>query len=170
VHHHEPVGMGSAERRHVLGAEPLVDRAVPLPQQQRGLLHLPVVEAAARAPWVPHSHVLLAPAELEAGVAAQVLVGEEQDLVGASLAAVGEQGPGEDGAGVGGGAHRTAVAPDERLERRRGVHVGDGHHPLDVGHLGEGCPRLLHLVEVGHVRHGAPGVQVGEDHLAGGDR
>ena len=43
VDHHDPVGVLGPEGRDVLGAEALVDRAVALPQQQRGLLHLAVV-------------------------------------------------------------------------------------------------------------------------------
>ena len=40
-----------------------------------------------------------------------------------------------------------------------------GHEPLDVGDPAELLPRLLDLVEVGHVGHRAAGVEVGEDHL-----
>ena len=39
-----------------------------------------------------------------------------------------------------------------------------GHDALDVGDGGQGLPRLLDRVEVGHVGHGAAGVEVGEDH------
>ena len=86
-----------------------------------------------------------------------MLVGHEQDPVAP------RQGPGEDGGGVGGGAAGAAVAPDEGLDRRRGVHVGDGDDPLHVDDSGEGVPALLDLLEVGHVGHGAAGVQVGQD-------
>ena len=122
----------------------------------------PCVEAG-----VPHRHVVGAVAELEAGVAAEVLVGEEQDLVAA-------------GAGPGSSGPRAQVSTaraldevhttppwraDERLQRGRRVHVGDRDHPVDVGDLGQGLPRLLDRVDVGHVGHRAAGVEVGQDHL-----
>ena len=50
---------------------------------------LGVVEAAPVQARVPHRHVVGAVAELEAGVAAQVLVGEEQDLVAAGAPVAG---------------------------------------------------------------------------------
>ena len=76
-----PAGVLGPEGVDVLGSEALVDRAVALPQQQGGVFDVGVVEAAQLEQRVPHPHVARAPAELEAGVAAEVLVGEEQDLV-----------------------------------------------------------------------------------------
>ena len=81
VHHHDAVGVLGTERVDVLGPEALVDRAVTLPQQEGGLLHLAVGQAAERLPRVPDPHVVGAVAELEAGVATEVLVGEEEDRV-----------------------------------------------------------------------------------------
>ena len=46
VHDDDAVGVLGAEGLDVLGAEPLVHRAVPLPQQERRLLHLGVCQAA----------------------------------------------------------------------------------------------------------------------------
>jgi hypothetical protein len=159
VHDHDAVGVLGPEGGHVVGREPLVDRAVAPPQQEAGVLAVGLAEAAPLEPRVPHPHLVEAVAHGDAGVAAQVLVGEEQHLV-ALL-----EGPLQDGAGVGRGAHGPAVAADERLQRRRRVHVGDGDDPLDVGDLGERLPGLLDLVDVGHVGHGAAGVEVREDHL-----
>ena len=96
------------------------------------------------------------------GVAAQVLVGEEQDLgVGAALG----EGPLERDVGVARGAHRAAVAAAEGLDVGRGVHVG--HRDDRVGDAGvdQGVPRVLDLGEPGHVGHRAAGGQVGQDHL-----
>ena len=45
VDHDDPVGVLGPERRHVLGAEPLVHRAVALPQEERRLLDLDVARA-----------------------------------------------------------------------------------------------------------------------------
>ncbi len=138
----------------------------PFHSRRRGRLEGDVVQAALVPTGVPHRHVLGAVAQLEAGVPAEVLVGEEQDLVApAPTVAVPSEGPGQDGPGVRRRAHHTAVAADEGLEGGRGVHVGDRHHPVDVGDGAEGLPGLLHRVDVGHVGHGAAGVEVGEDDL-----
>ncbi len=137
-----------------------MDRAVAPPQEERGRLGLRLAEAAQVVAGVPHGHVRQLVAHGHAGVAAQVLVGEEQHLVGVTVA----QGPVQHRPGVGRRAHGPAVAPDERLERRRGVHVGDRHHPVDVHHAGQRLPGLADLVDVRHVGHRAARVDVGEDH------
>jgi hypothetical protein len=93
------------------------------------------------------------------GVAAKVLVGEEEHLLAL------RQRPLEDGPGVGGRADGTALAADERLEVGRAVHVGDGYDLLDVDDRLECLPGLLDRVDVGHVGHRAAGVEVGEDDL-----
>ena len=120
-----PSGWLGPEGGDVLGPEALVDRAVALPEQEAGLLDVPLVEAAQALAGVPDRHVGRRVAELVAGVAAQVLVGEEQHL--GRRAALAER-PGQDGPGVGRGAHRPAVAADERLQGGGGVHVGDRDH------------------------------------------
>ena len=74
-----------------------------------------------------HAHVVVRVAHREAGVATEVLVGEEQHLGCRPRrpSACGPERPLEHGAGVGRGAHRAAVLADERLQRGRRVHVGD---------------------------------------------
>ncbi len=57
------------------------------------------------------------------------------------------------------------MAADEGLERSRGVHVGHRDQPVDVDHRGQIVPGLLDLVDVGHVGHGAAGVQVRQQDL-----
>ena len=105
----------------------------------------------------------------DAGVAAEVLVGEEERPSSARTAPSRRQRPASrptrGSPGVGRRAHRAAVAADERLQRGRRVHVGDRDDRLDVDDRGQRLPRLLDLVEVGHVGHRAAGVEVGEDHL-----
>ena len=54
--HDQAVGVRGAERRDVLGLEALVHRAVPLPQEERRLLHVHVLEPAELAPRVPDDH------------------------------------------------------------------------------------------------------------------
>jgi hypothetical protein len=80
----------------VLGGEALVHRAVALPEQEAACgSHVVRAEPAEVEAWVPHPHVRLVVAHLEAGVAAQMLVGEEQHLIAAF------ERPVQHGAGVG---------------------------------------------------------------------
>ena len=124
------------------------------------------VEAASFEVRVPHPHVVVRVAHREAGVAPEVLVGEEQHLAAAGAAVgLGPERPLEHGPCVGRRADRAAVAADEGLQRGRRVHVGDGHEAGDVDDVAERVPRLFDRVDVGHVGHRAAGVQVGEDHL-----
>src|SRR5262245_65666087 len=75
--------MLGAERLHVLGPEPLVNGAVPLPEEERGVLHVALLQAAEVATGVPDTHVGLAEAHVVSGVPPEVLVREEEDLVAA---------------------------------------------------------------------------------------
>ncbi len=148
------------------GPEPLVHRAVALPQQEGGPLERRVVETAPSQPGVPHRHVVGAVAEVEPGVPAEVLVGEEQHLMAAGPASPQRsEGPGEDGPGVRRGAHHAPVAAHERLQGGRRVHVGHRDHAVEVGRLGEGLPGLLDRVDVRHVGHRAAGVEVRQHDL-----
>ena len=67
----------------VCGPEPLVDGAVTLPQQERRFLDLALLEPAELVARIPDAHVALGVAHRVAGVAAEVLVGEEEHLVAA---------------------------------------------------------------------------------------
>jgi hypothetical protein len=77
-----------------------------------------------------------------AGVAAEVLVGEEQHLVAPAPVVKAHSSTARALVEV-----HTAppCSADERLQRRRGVHVGDRHDPLDVDDLAERLPGLLDL-------------------------
>ena len=80
VHDDDAVGVLGPEGVDVLRAEALVHRAVALPQQEGRLLDVGLGEAAELEARVPDPHVVLGVAQGVAGVAAEVLVGEEQDL------------------------------------------------------------------------------------------
>src|SRR5205823_12277810 len=67
-----------------------------------------------------------------------------------------------DGRGVGAGADRATLLSGECLDRRSGVHVRDGNDFADVHDRGKFAPAGLHLADVGHVGHGAAGIQVGK--------
>ena len=77
----DAVGVLGPEGGDVLGPEALVDRAVALPQQEGGLLAVGLGQAAELEAGVPHPHVVVRVAHGQAGVAAEVLVGEEQHLL-----------------------------------------------------------------------------------------
>ena len=153
------------ERVDVLGPEALVHRAVTLPQEQGRRFEGGIVEASALQTRVPHCHVGACVPEFEPGVAAQVLIGEEQHLVAGTAAAAVPECPGQHGPGIRGRAHHATVPSDEGLQRRRRVHVGHRNDPIDVGHRSECLPGFLHRLDVGHVGHRAPGVEVRQDHL-----
>ena len=159
-----------ARRRCRRGARPGTPRCAPVrnrwcteqwPFQSRNVASLQ--SASASPPRLKRgfhtAHVGFAVAHRVAGVAAEVLIGEEEDLV-ALLEC-----PFEHLAGVGGGADRAAMTTDEGLQGGRTVHVGDRHESFDIDHGAQRLPGLLDLVEVGHVGHGAAGVEVGQDHL-----
>ena len=97
-------------------------------------LHVALVEPAELEARVPHPHVVVAVAHGEAGVAAEVLVGEEQHLVAPRRAPT--RGP---------PGRWTTCTPRRRGRRRTPsarprVHVGDRHEPLDVGDVGRAPP------------------------------
>ncbi len=79
----DAVGVLGPEGVDVLRPEALVHRAMPLPQQEGGLLALRLGEAAQLAARIPDPHVVVGVAHRQAGVAAEVLVGEEQHLAAA---------------------------------------------------------------------------------------
>ena len=118
VHDDDAVGVLGAEGGDVLRAEALVDRAVAPPQEERRLLAVGLGEAAEVAARVPQPHLVEAVAHGDAGVAAEVLVGEEDDLVAAAGCAdrrlPAAQRPLEHGPGVGRRAHGAAVARRRR--------------------------------------------------------
>jgi hypothetical protein len=98
----------------------------------------------------------------DGGVAAEVLVGQEDD----PLAAL--ERPPERPLGVRRRAHRAAVAPDEALDVGRGVHVRDRHRAAGQPELGDPVPGGLDLAEHRHVGHRAAGGEVGQDHALRG--
>ena len=148
-----------------VGGEPAVHGAVALPQDHpRGRERLRG-DAATGLPGVPHDAVVETHPELEhGGVAAEVLVGQEQDLRVRLLVEPPLQGD----VGVARRTDRAAVAAAERLDVGRGVHVGDGDDVLRDPGIGQGVPAVLDLREPGHVGHRAAGREVGQhDDLVG---
>ena len=136
-----------------------VHRAETAPQDEArlGPEAADVLALQVLGPVVPFGHGVERHAHRVTGVAAEVLVREEEHP--------GLPGPGplEHAPGVGGGAHHAAARPAERLERRRRVHVGDGDERVAV-HPGQALPGLLDILHDRHVGHRAAGLEVGKDH------
>src|ERR1019366_3440186 len=93
-----------------------------------------------------------------ARVAAQVLIWQEENL------AVAAQRPLERSLGVGGGADHASTLSAECLDGRGGVHVGDWGDAtafvVGQSEIDKLLPCVFHLRNLGHVGHGAAGVQV----------
>src|SRR5690606_24746909 len=82
VDEHVDAGDAAPYVLDALGGEPAVDRAVPAPQDHPGVADLTVGEAAVRPVRVVDDAVVQGHAQLQhRGVAAQVLVGQEKDLL-----------------------------------------------------------------------------------------
>ena len=93
----------------------------PFQRKTRALADLLFAQPAHFLMRIPDHHLLKRNSHAVAGVAAQVLVGNEQAFLAA------RERPLHHLARVRRRAHRPAVPPDESLDRRRGVDVGDGH-------------------------------------------
>ena len=143
-------------------------RAVPAPEDHPSLLQLLAGHAAVRLVRVPEDAFVEGQAELtDRGVAAEVLVGQEQHLAGAVDASGLVERPPQRGLRVGRRADRPAVPAGERLDGRRRVHVGDRTDDLGdavAEHVEQLVPRVLDLADAGHVGHRAAGREVGQDH------
>src|SRR4051794_1137759 len=107
---------------HVLdlaNGEPRVDRTVALPQDDAGALHLVRIEAAPDLVWIPYHHLVERHAHFVGGVAAEMLIGQEQNLFTAL------PGPRQRRTGIRRGADNSAALAAERFDRGRGVDVGN---------------------------------------------
>jgi hypothetical protein len=129
-----------------------------LPEQHARITRRLGRQPTPRLRRVPHDHLVERHAHLVRGVAAEVLVGQEQDPLPALPR------PAQHGRAVRRGADDAAVLADERLDGRRRVDVGDGHHVVNA-HLAELAPADLELLGIGHVGHRAAGGEVGQDDL-----
>ena len=119
-----------------------------------------------RAVRVPDHAVVERAAEVaHGGVAAEVLVGQEEHL--AALAAAWSSAQVSAVFALRRGADRAAVPAGEGLDRRGGVHVGHRHGDVGDAGLDQLVPALLDLVDRGHVGHRAAGREVGQHHGLG---
>jgi len=146
----------------VAGQEALVDGAVALPEQDAALGELVLGLAALDGPRVPNLHFLERNLHGVACVAAEVLVGEEEDAL------CPREGPAEGCRGIGRGADEAAALTAEGLDGGGGVHVGDGDGVGGEAEALERFPAVFDLGNFGHIGHGAAGVEVREDDLLAG--
>ncbi|MCY1222281.1 hypothetical protein D9M72_343690 [compost metagenome] len=135
-----------------------------MPENHAGIEQGLFVIASEVLARIPHGHLLHRHAHGLGGVAAQVLVREEED----PLAAL--EGPFENRGGIGGRADDAAVLATEALEGGGGVHVGDRDDRNPAVGVRLGAKEFLKLlpalgdgIDVRHVRHGAARGEVRQD-------
>src|ERR1043165_3392700 len=161
VHQNLYAGHLRAHLIHVPGAEATVDGAVALPEDEARTSQLVRGVAAEFFVRIPQRHLFKGETEANAGVAPQVLVWEEEELVGLLQILL------EERHGVRGGADHAAALAAEGFDRGAGVHVGDGDDLELVEHAyaTELLPGVLDLFGGRHVGHRAARSEVWQDNF-----
>ena len=150
---------------HVLDlpdGEARVHRAVALPEDHaRALRPASGSSAAPDLVRIPDDHLVERHAELVGGVAPEVLIGQEEDL----LAALPR--PLQRRRGIRRGADDAAAFAAERFDRRGGIDVGDrdDRRSRCRASARDRSSTLLELIRARHVGHRAAGGEVGQDDL-----
>ena len=155
-------GMLRADVLDLPHREPRVHRAVALPEDHARALDRVRLEAAPDLVRIPDDHLVERHAHLVGGVAAEMLIGQEQN----PLAALPR--PLQRRRRVRRRADDAAVLAAERFDRGGGIDVGDRDDRRRSGehaHLLEIAPAQLELIGRGHVGHRAAGREVRQDHL-----
>ena len=164
MHDDLDAGILGADLVHVAGEKALMNGAVTLPQNDaaggEGFLRLAAaVCTELHGPRIPDRHLVQRNAHGVSGVAAEMLVGKEEDAL------VTCESPFKGGAGVGRGADETAIFAAESLDGGGGVHVSDRHDFAGEALAIERIPAVFHLGDFGHIGHRASGVEIGQDYL-----
>src|SRR5258708_27204868 len=147
----------------VLRQEALMDGAMALPKNHACLPQPLGRDAAHDHERVPDHALVQGNAHGKRGVAAKVLVGEEEKLL------VAFKGPAKRRWSVGRSANHSSALAAKRFDRGGAVHVG--HRRYAAGLLGreshryELVPAAFGLANLGHFRHGASGVEIGAGYL-----
>jgi hypothetical protein len=102
-----------ADARDLRNGEALVNRAVPFPENHLRVEHLLDGLAAVHLVRIPHDHLVERNPHLVRGVAAEMLIGQEQDALAAFPR------PAQRRGAVGRSTDDTAALAHERLDRRR---------------------------------------------------
>src|SRR5258708_4387490 len=122
--------------------------AVALPEDDLRLAQLLFADAAVGPVPVPEEHLVQRDTHLPAGVAAEMLVGEEQYLFAAGEGVLKRLGR------VAGGADDAFAFAHERLQAGGAIHIGYGDDPrLIAEHLRDFVPAPVNVLRSGHVRH-----------------
>ena len=158
MHQDFDAGMFFPEHGDVRGAKHLVNAAVTLPEDHLAAGEYRfVVAAQVVGERIPHGHLLFRDAHPQRRIASQVLVGEKHHS-----ARAGER-PFERRPGVARRADDPAVSPDERLQARGRVDVGDRGDVVGVEHFGELVPGVFDLLNRRHIGHRTTGGHIGQD-------
>src|SRR6266851_7050804 len=150
-------GMLAADALDLLRREALVHGAIALPEDDARAANRFRRVSAKFLVGIPDDHLFERDAHAIAGVAAEVLVGEEKHFF-ARL-----EGPVHDASGVGTGANRAAMLAGKGFDGRGRVHICDRDDLVRIEERRELAPAGFHLADVGHVGHGAASVQVGKN-------
>src|SRR6266851_4011257 len=150
-------GMLAADALDLLRCEALVHGAIALPEDDARAANRFRRVSAKFLVRIPDDHLFERDAHAIAGVAAEVLVGEEENFF-ARL-----EGPVHDRGCVGAGADRAAPLTGKGFDGRGRIHVGDGDDFARIEERREFAPAGFHLPDVGHIGHGATSVEVWQD-------
>src|SRR6266436_5753575 len=151
-------GMLAAEALDLLRREALVHGAIALPEDDACAADRFRRVSTKFLVGIPDDHLFERDAHAITGVASEVLVGKEENFF-ALL-----EGPLHDPGGVGTGADRAALLTGKGFDGRGRVHIGNGDDLARIEERREFAPAGFHLADVGHIGHGATGVQVWQDH------
>src|SRR6267378_3836137 len=150
-------GMLAANALHLLRGEALVHGAVALPENDARVANRFRRVSTQFLVRIPDDHLIERDAHAIASVAAKVFVGKEENFF------AGFEGPFHDGSRVGAGADRAAILASKGFDGRGRVHVGDGDDLPRIDERRESTPASFHLADVGHIGHGAAGIDVGKN-------
>ncbi len=154
-------GIFRADVIDVLRQEALMHRAVALPENDFGFLQAIGSDAAVDQVRVPDDHFVQRDAHGESGVAAEVLIGEEENFF------VFREAPVEGRSGIRRGADYASALAAESFDGGGRIHVGDRRDALAFvcgqASADQLIPAVFDLGDVGHVGHGASGVEVGKN-------
>src|SRR6266702_3514470 len=164
-----------------------MDGAVALPEEDAAGCEALGGLTTLQSPRIPDHHVFHGNSHGGTGVAAEVLIGQEEDALstpttrtfhwgprlstpttktcrwGPRVAA--SEGPFKCRARVGGGADQAAALAAECLDGGCRIHIGQGNGFGGESKALEGFPAGLDLGDFSHVGHGAASVQVGQNDL-----
>ena len=135
-------------RRNLPRREPGMYRTMPLPQHHLGLPQLLRGVAAQPLEGIPDYHLFQGDAQLQGGIAPQVLVGQKQNPLRPLKS------PAQHRRRVRGSANRAIVAPAQGFNPGNGVHISNRNNAaIPVQNFLQILPRVLHIPHRRHIGH-----------------